>query len=211
MLNINIVTGKAFTALETRFTNADKILGESSDYFSFIASLIAQYRDTGDTNCLHTALTAGKLRSGSLILTTQIVSKFAAHKWNTKGTGFVGKKLKSLADNIKVDNEEITETIQQMVDRHDAKAAKANAKRKATVKAKQDKVIEDAVTEAVESVEEVALPAAPALQVAATPDEHYAKIAAHIQALLDMGETVDKIESLIALSILSQAQEVEAA
>jgi len=51
----------------------------------------------------------------------------------------------------------------------------------------------------------VAAPA-PELQLATTPEEHYAKIAAHIQALLDMGETAEGIEQTVALAIVSQAQ-----
>jgi len=205
MLNINIVNGKTLANLVTRFTDENLITGETSDYFSFVASQIAAYRDSGDTNCLNLVLSAGRMRKASQV-TTQIVKAYSAHKFGANGTTLVGKKVKSLSSNIQVTDDEIVEGITKIVERNENKAAKSNAKRKATIAAKQEKVIENAVTEAVESVEEVALPAAPELQVAVTPEEHYAKIAAHIQALLDMGETADSIEQTVALSIVSQAQ-----
>jgi len=205
MLNINIVNGKTLATLVTRFTNEELITGETSDYFTFIASQVAAYRDTGDTNCLNLVLSAGRMRRASQ-LTTQIVKEFSSHKFGANGTTLVGKSVKKLASNIAVTDEEIVERITKLVERSENKAAKSNAKRKATIAAKQEKVIEEAVTEAVEAVEEVALPAAPELQVAATPEEHYAKIAAHIQALLDMGESVESVEQTVALSIVSQAQ-----
>jgi len=206
MLNINIVNGQSLADLVTRFTDEKVITGETSDYFTFVASQVAAYRDTGDSNCLNLVLSAGRMRRASL-LTTQIVKAFSTHKFGANGTTLIGKSVKKLASNINVTDEQIVEGITKLVDRYEAKAAKSNAKRKATVKAKQEQVIEEAVTEAVESAtDETPLPAAPELQVAATPDEHYAKIAAHIQALLDMGESVESIEGTVALAIVSQAQ-----
>lgn len=206
--NIEIVRDDAYTQLSAQFTDLEQLKRQSDLYWSFVVSSFVHYRDTGDKNAIANVISAARVLS-RLKITRRFLDKVVFHAWGKDSTligKVTGKELKGKqAAAGMLQDSQLLEMVESVL----ANADKVkSSKELAAAKAKADNAKAAAELEKAEAEAEVPMPAADAIVLAVTPEEHIAKAVAHLQSVLSDGlMTTDELMGQVYMQLAESLNE----